>query len=132
MEQSKFSLRVRISSFKYAFNGLKTVILDEHNAWIQLAVGLCVIVAGVVFKITTAEWIAVVFATGLVLSLEVINTSVEKLSDFVSPENSEAIKKVKDISAAGVLIGSITAAVIGLIIFVPKIVGLLIKLVPYR
>ena len=123
MEQSKFSVRVRISSFRYAFNGLKALIRDEHNAWIQLAVGLCVIIAGVIFKITTAEWIAIVFAIGLVLSLEAVNTSVEKLSDFVSPDNHEAIKKVKDISAAGVLIGSITAAVIGLIIFVPKIIG---------
>jgi undecaprenol kinase/diacylglycerol kinase (ATP) len=125
MKQNKFSARNRISSFMNALNGLKTVILGEHNAWIQLAVALCVIIAGVIFKITTAEWIAVVFVIGLVISLEIINTSIEKLADFVSQEKQEAIKKVKDISAAGVLTGAITALAIGLIIFLPKIVRLL-------
>lgn len=125
MKENRFTARDRISSFRNALNGLKIVIRGEHNAWIQLVVAFCVIIAGVIFKITTAEWIAIVFVTGLVISLEIINTSIEKLADFVSQEKQEAIKKVKDISAGGVLIGAITALVIGLIIFLPKFLGLL-------
>jgi diacylglycerol kinase len=125
MKQNKFSAKERISSFRNAFNGLKIVIRGEHNVWIQLVAAFCVVIAGVIFRITTAEWIAVVFAAGLVISLEIINTSIEKLADFVSQEKQEPIKKVKDISAAGVLIGAITALIIGLIIFLPKIFGLL-------
>ena len=125
MKENRFTGRDRVSSFRNALNGLKIVIRGEHNAWIQLAVAFCVIIAAVIFKITTAEWIAIVFATGLVISLEIINTSIEKLADIVSQEKQEAIKKVKDISAGGVLIGAITALVIGLIIFLPRFLELL-------
>ncbi|MFA7044156.1 MAG: diacylglycerol kinase family protein, partial [Bacteroidales bacterium] len=70
------------------------------------------------------EWVAVVFAIGLVLSLEAINTSMENLADFVSPEKHVWIKKIKDLSAAGVLMGAISAVIIGLIVFLPKIIAL--------
>jgi diacylglycerol kinase len=125
MEQSKFSVKDRVSSFRNALNGIKAVISNEHNAWIQLGVCVCIIIAGALFKITAGEWIAIIVVSGLVFSLEAINTSIEKLTDFISPEKHEAIRKVKDISAAGVLIGSVTAVVIGLIIFLPKIIKLI-------
>lgn len=125
MKQNRFSARDRISSFRNALNGLKAVIQVEPNSWIQIAVALCVIIAGFLFKITNAEWISMAFAIGLVISLEIINTSIERLADFISQEKQESIKKVKDISAAGVLTGAITALAIGLIIFLPKIFKLL-------
>ena len=125
MKQNRFSARDRISSFRNALNGLRNVIQGEPNSWIQMAVALCVIIAGVLFKITTCEWVSMAFAIGLVISLEIINTSIEKLADFISQEKQESIKKIKDISAAGVLTGAITALAIGLIIFLPKIFKLL-------
>jgi diacylglycerol kinase len=125
MKQQSFSIKKRIRSFGYALNGLKILVQEEHNARIHLFVTICVVVAGIALKISITEWIDVVFAIGFVIALEAINSSIENIADFVSPEKHNWIKKIKDISAAGVLIASIAAAVIGIIIFIPKILGLL-------
>lgn len=124
MTREKFCLIKRFKSFGYAFNGLKTLIAEEHNARIHLFAAVCTVIAGFVFKISVTEWIAVIFAIGLVFSLEIINSAIENFSDFISPERHDTIKKIKDMSAASVLISSITAFVIGIIIFVPRIVEL--------
>jgi len=124
MKHRNVTIRKRIRSFSYAIDGMKVLFHEEPNAKIHLFVTFCVIVAGCLFQISAIEWIAVFFAIGLVLSLEAINTSIENLADFVSPERHLWIKKIKDLSAAGVLIGAISAVIIGLVIFVPKIIGL--------
>jgi diacylglycerol kinase (ATP) len=124
MKQQNFSIKKRIRSFGYALNGLKILVREEHNARIHLFATICVVVAGIALKISETEWIAVVFAIGLVIALEAINSSIENIADFVSPEKHNWIKKIKDLSAAGVLIGSIAAAVVGFIIFIPKILSL--------
>jgi diacylglycerol kinase len=98
---------------------------NEHNAWIHLAATVLVIIAGIAFKISLLEWAAIFIAIGLVFTSEAINTSIEKLSDFVSPEKRSSIKEVKDLASAGVLISAITALIIGLIVFVPKILALI-------
>ncbi|GAB6012077.1 diacylglycerol kinase family protein [Viscerimonas tarda] len=124
MKQQKFSLKNRLRSFKYAFNGLRIMIREEHNSWIHIFVSLCVLIAGFLLKITTYEWIAVIFCIGFVMALELINSAIENMADFVSPERHAMIKKIKDLSAGAVLIGAIISAIIGLIIFLPKIVVL--------
>jgi len=113
-----------MQSFKYAFNGLRTLLCEEHNSWIHLFIAVCVVAAGFVFNISTLEWIAVTLCIGMVFALELVNTAIENLADFVSKEYHELIKKVKDLTAAAVLIAAIVAAIIGLIIFVPKIIKL--------
>lgn len=125
MKEEKFSIAKRLKSFTYAFHGLRVLIKEEHNAWIHLFATVCVVVAGILFKISLMEWVAVVFAIGLVFSFEIINSAVENLSDFVCSERNDLIKKVKDLAAAAVLVSAITAAVIGLIVFIPKIIELL-------
>ena len=124
MKNQKFSIRERLKSFGFAFNGLKILIREEHNARIHLFAVVCVTIAGVFFKITVSEWIAVVFAFGFVIAMEIVNSAIEGISNFISPEKHEMIKKIKDLSAASVLIAAITALLIGLIIFVPKILDL--------
>ena len=124
MNQKKFQIGDRLKSFKFAFNGIRILFVKEHNAWIHLAAALSVIIVGIGFKISISEWVAVIFAIGLVFTSEAINTSIEKLSDFVSPEKQKSIKEVKDLAAAGVLISSITALLIGLFVFLPKILML--------
>jgi len=121
MKQYRFSILKRFKSFVYAFSGLKILFKEEHNSRVQLFVALCVLIAGFVFSISAYEWIALIFCIGFVLALETINSVLENISDFVSPQNNETIKKVKDLSAAAVLLGAITTLIIGLIIFVPKI-----------
>lgn len=119
-----FSPKSRLLSFRYAFNGLK-VLLKEPNACIHISVSVIVVIAGIFFKVSMIEWICLVFAIGLVVSMEAINTSIEKLSDFVSPQKNEQIKKVKDVAAFAVLFCAFISVIIGLIIFVPKITALL-------
>ena len=120
-EHKKFSLRDRGKSFRYAFNGVRILWKEEHNFRIQLIIAFLVIGAGCIFRISLNEWLAVILSTFFVLALEIINSSIENLADFVSPERHEKIKKIKDISAAGVLIAALAALVIGLMIFLPKI-----------
>lgn len=74
------------------------------------------------FGISAKEWIAVVFAIGTVLAAEAVNSSIEAIADLVSPGYNEAIKRTKDLAAGAVLILAIAAAIVGLIIFVPKII----------
>lgn len=127
MKQKGFSIRKRIRSFGYAFNGLRILISEEENAKIHVFASFCVLIAGFFLKISLIEWIAIILAIGLVISLEAINTSIENLANFVSPEKHMWIKKIKDLSAAGVLIAAITAVVVGLIVFVPKLLELFQK-----
>ncbi|MDZ7271102.1 MAG: diacylglycerol kinase family protein [candidate division KSB1 bacterium] len=124
MNQSRFSLRQRGRSFRYAFRGLAILVREEHNARIHLVAAIGVIAAGVLFRLSRWEWVAVTLAIGLVFSFELLNSALERLADVVSPERSEAIGKIKDLSAAGVLMSALTALVIGLWVFVPKIVAL--------
>jgi diacylglycerol kinase len=124
MKQDKFSFRKRLKSFKYAFNGLKILIQEEHNSWIHIFITLCVVAAGFLLKITISEWIVVIFCIGLVIALEMLNSAIENIADFVSPERHAMIKKIKDLSAGAVFVGAIVSAIIGLIIFLPKIITL--------
>jgi diacylglycerol kinase len=124
MKQNKFLVSERLKSFKYAFNGLRILFKEEHNAQIHFFAAVCAILAGFLFDISMYEWIAIVFAIGLVITMEIANTAIEGISDFVSPKKNDKIKRIKDLAAAGVLVSAITALIIGLIIFMPKVLGL--------
>lgn len=109
-----------VRSFKYAFNGLKILIKEEQNYVVHLTTAAAVITLGLYYRILAIEWIVLVLAIQVVLTLETINTAIENLADFVSTERNEKIMRIKDLAAAGVLIAALTAMVIGLIIFLPK------------
>ena len=121
MKNSGFTFRKRLASFRYAFNGIRLLIQNEHNAWIHCFTAICVIIAGSFFGLSKTEWIAITIVIGAVLSAEAVNSSIESLADLVSPEYNEAIKKTKDRAAGSVLIMAIAAAIVGLIIFLPKL-----------
>lgn len=116
-----------MDSFKYALEGLFVMFKEERNARIHLIMAIGSMVGGVYFNLSLSEWIFLVFAIGLVIALELINTALENLADFVSPERNEKIKKVKDLAAGAVLIGAISSLIIGILIFAPKIYGLLLN-----
>ena len=122
--KKKFSIKARLASFKNAWRGVTVFVRQEHNAWIHCIMTVLVIIAGLLFYISTTEWIAVFFAIGLVLASEAINSAIERLSDVVQPEKDERIRDIKDISAGAVFICAITAAIIGVIIFLPKLLML--------
>lgn len=124
-QNTKFSMVKQLKSFGFAFNGLKILFKQEHNARIHLFVAGLVIVAGFAFQLSKAEWIAVIFSKGFVITTETINTVIENIADFLTIEKNHQIKVIKDLSAAAVLISSITALIIGVLIFLPKIIEML-------
>ena len=113
MKQKNFSVTERLKSFQYAFNGLKILIIEEHNARIHLFAAICVLIAGTILKLSSAEWITITFAIGLVIALQAINSAIENIADFISPEQNPQIKKIKDLSAASVLIVAISSCTVG-------------------
>lgn len=123
MKNEGFTWRKRLLSFKFAFNGIRLLIRNEHNAWIHSFATVCVLIAGFCFDLNKTEWIAVIFAIGSVFAAEAVNSSIEALSDLVSPTYNTAIKRTKDLAAGAVLIMAIAAAAVGCLIFIPKIVG---------
>ena len=125
MKQENFSWKRRLKSFGYAFNGLRILIREEHNARIHVFIAICVLIAGLLFDISAVEWIAVTLCIGMVIALETINSAVENLANFVSPEKHDGIKKVKDLAAGAVLLGAVTAVAVGLIVFSPKVIAFL-------
>lgn len=125
MKNDGFTFRKRLRSFGYAFNGIRLLITKEHNAWIHCFAAVCVVLAGLLMDISKMEWIACVIVIGAVLAAEAVNSAVEALADFVSPEYSEAIKRTKDLAAGAVLLMAMAAAVVGGIIFFPKLIALL-------
>jgi len=110
-----------LNSFKYAFRGLFSAIKSEKNLQIHVIISILVIIAGFLFKISVIEWLAVLLCIALVIGVELINTAIEKLSDFVCNEKNSEIGRIKDISAAAVVFCAIVSAVVGIIIFLPKV-----------
>jgi len=119
-----FSILRRIQSFGFACNGLRILLKEEHNAWIHSISAIVAIIAGLFFQITTFEWVSIIFSIGFVICSELINTAIENMCDHITLEKHDTIKKIKDLSAASVFISAITALIVGLIVFVPKILSL--------
>lgn len=121
-EESKaFSVSSRLSSFKYAFKGLVRLVRYEHNARIHITASIIVIWAGFYFKVTPAEWMWLVACIAAVIFAELVNTCIEKLVDKAWPGKHETAGAIKDMASAAVLVVAIAAAIIGLLIFWPKI-----------
>lgn len=112
-------------SFGYAFKGIDDVIEHEPNMKIHVVVAILVVIMAFILKVSIIEWIILVLLIGAVLAAETINTTIENLVDMYTKEYDEKAKVVKDTAAGTVLILAITSAIIGLIIFVPKIIYLL-------
>jgi diacylglycerol kinase len=116
---NQFSISARLKSFRYAVQGFLYIIQYEHNARIHLFISGVVLIMGFLLHIRRLEWVLVLLCMGFVLTAEMINTTIEKLSDIVSPHKNDQIRVIKDISAAVVLLSSFIAMLAGLIIFVP-------------
>lgn len=115
------SLRRRLNSFRYAFQGLADLFRSQANARIHLAATFLVLALGFWLGISRLEWAALAFCIALVLAMEAMNTALEYLTDFVSPGQHPLAGKAKDAAAAAVLIAAAGAAVVGAIVFLPKL-----------
>lgn len=121
MKTKEFSFRKRVQSFRFAFNGIASFFREEHNARIHFAATVAVFTTAWLFRLPVKEIILLIIVTGFVWVAEIFNTAIEKIMDFVSPEYHPAVKQVKDMSAAAVLVAAFTALLIGSIIFIPKL-----------
>lgn len=110
-----------INSFRYAFTGIWSSLKKERNMKIHFAAAVLVVIFGLLFKINKIEWILCTFAVAMVITAELFNTAIETIVDMITAEQNEKAKIAKDVSAGAVLITAIGAAIVGIIIFLPKI-----------
>ena len=115
-----FILRVR-----FALQGWISFFRKEANGQIQLFIAVMVIVGGFGLRVSITEWMILLSCIGVVISLEMINSAIEKICDHVNPQIHPVIKVIKDVAAGAVLWAAVIAAIIGLLIFIPRIISLL-------
>ena len=125
MKSKKNEIKVKskkiINSFKYAIQGILTSFKTERNMKIHICIMILVIIAGILFKINKYEWIICVICFAIVIGGELFNTAIETVVDMVMPYKDEKAKLAKDVSAGAVLVLAMGAAIVGFIIFMPKI-----------
>lgn len=122
MEIKRLGPKSRIDSFRYALRGIKALFAGEPNMWIHLTAAAVVVVGGIWLGFEAIEWIAALFAIALVMVAEAFNSAIEKLADYACRgQRHELVGRSKDMAAAGVLIASIIAAIIGGLLFVPHL-----------
>lgn len=119
-----FRVSNRLKSFKYAFQGLWYALETQHNLWIHLVSALLVVLLVAITNVSPVEWCLLVFAIGFVFVAELLNTSIEALTDLASPNIHPLAKIAKDVGAAAVLVAATTSFIVGIIIFLPKILAL--------
>ena len=110
----------RIKSIGIAFKGALLLLKTEASVKIQFVLLIIFTLVGFYFNLSSTEWIMQTFAIGLVMSIEAVNTAIEKLSDFIHPNQNPKIGFIKDISAGAVFIAAICAFIVVLIIYIPK------------
>jgi diacylglycerol kinase len=114
----------RAQSFRHAGRGLLLLCLTQWNFRIHLAAGIGAVCLAAYFRITSIEWLSLIAAIALVLCAEALNTALERTVDLLEPERHPLARDAKDLGAAGVLIASLFALIVGLIVFGPRIFGL--------
>ena len=117
-------LRGRMASFKDAFAGIRTFLQEEVNGQIHFVSGIIAVILGLILQISKSDWLWVASAITLVITMELVNSAIERLVDLVQPDFNKSAGKVKDIAAAAVLVSAIYALFVGLVIFIPPLLKL--------
>lgn len=123
--KNKNSLKYQLTTFRFAWQGLRYFFETELKASIHLIAAILVIGLGLGLKISATEWMMIAFAIGIVIISEIANTAIELLVDLITREQNRVAGIIKDLAASAVLVASITALVIGLFVFLPKLLYLL-------
>ncbi len=111
------------NSLKNATKGFLRTAYEERNLQFHLLATFLVLLAGAFFQVKVWEWIVLLLVCGSIIILELLNTIVEKVVDYMSPKMSSYVKTVKDMMAATVLIAVIGSVLIGILIFGPYILN---------
>lgn len=121
MKQKK---RTFIDSFKDCMNGLNYIMLREHNFKREIVLGILALILSYALKISKIEFIIIIIMIALVIVSEIFNTAIEKVVDLYTMKYNEIAKIAKDVSAFAVLTMCLFTSIVGIIIFVPKILEL--------
>ncbi|MFC0522571.1 diacylglycerol kinase family protein [Pontibacillus salicampi] len=116
---SKENKKRKLVGFTFAWNGLKAVSKAERNFRIHLMTTLCVCILAAIVRVSFIEWAVLTLTVSLVLTMELINSAVERIMDFLSPTWHPLVGEIKDITAGAVLVTAIAAIIIGCFIFIP-------------
>jgi diacylglycerol kinase len=122
-ERSYMRAESLLASFGYAFQGARYAFRTQRNLKVHSVITLLVIVAGITLRISLDQWAVLAVVIGLVFQTELTNTAVEAVVDRISPEYHTLSKVAKDCSAAAVLVTAIAAVVVGVLIFLPRILA---------
>lgn len=114
--------RVR-KSFKYAISGLIYVFKEEQNFRVHTITAVTVVILGFILKISFFEWIALIICIALVLMAELINTIFERIVDILKPRLHPYAERIKDMMAGIVIVAAVLSLILGLLIFLPKILA---------
>ena len=123
-EKKRFSIVARAQSFKHALRGIGVIFKTQHNAWLHGLAAIIVIFLGFWLNISEGEWAVILLSITSVLTAEAFNTAMEFDIDLTSPTYHPYARDTKDVAAGAVLITAIGATIVGLIIFVPKLIPL--------
>ena len=113
-------LRGRLKGFGFAAKGAFMLLRNEASIQVQAVIAVLVTIAGFYFNLSSTEWIMQIFAIGLVMSAEGLNTAIEEMANFVHPDIHKKIGYIKDVAAGAVFFSALTAVVIGCFIYLPK------------
>lgn len=108
-------------SFYFAITGIIGALKKERNFQIHVTAAIAIIGLSIYFSLSVTEWILILFAIGGVFALELINSAIERVVDLVTMDYHPLAKQAKDFAAGAVLIYAIVAVLVGLLIFLPKI-----------
>ena len=111
----------RLKSIGFALKGALLLLKTESSIQIQFVIAILMTIAGFYFEISSIEWILQIFAIGLVMSIEGLNTAIEDIADFIHPEHHAKIGFIKDVAAGAVFIAAVATIIIGLLIYIPKL-----------
>ena len=114
-------LKIRIKRIVTALKGMCLLLITETSIQVQFVFILFFVFAGFYFEISFNEWIIQIFLSGFILSIEALNTSIEKLCDFINPEYSKKIGLIKDLGAGAVSFAVIPSLMILFFIYCPYI-----------
>ena len=110
-------------SFFFALQGFRVAIETERNIKVMLGVGVAAVIAGIILQLDLVSWAIIAACCGMVISAELFNTAIETIVDLVSPEFHPLAGRAKDVSAAAVYVLSLTAAVVGMLVYINAAIG---------
>ena len=115
------------SAFANAFRGLAEAVRTERNLRIDAAFAVVAVALGFALGIDVASWLAVIICIGMMFALETVNTAIEAVVDLASPGWHELARKAKDCAAGAALAGALASAVVGVMVFLPRLWALFVS-----